>query len=186
MRSIFCTIALSARLLLAVALCVATGFLGIGTPASSSETAAAVDGDNVVALSEKPLELAGVDTEPAAPRTRPRPDIREGSFSLSVAREVPLGHALDAGPAQAIALASGDFDEDGVADLISGYTSPDGNVLTLHRGNVDSIFPHSPAARQRRVEGTFSDEPFLPSVRVFQAPVRPDFLAAGDFDNDGH
>ena len=142
MCSISCAIALSARLFLTVALCIATVFLGAGTPASSAE----------------------------------------GSFRVPAARELPL----DAGPAQAVALASGDFDEDGVADLISGYTSPDGNVLMLQRGNGDSIFPNSPAARQRRLQGTFSDEPFLPSVRVFQAPVRPDFLVAGDFDNDGH
>ena len=162
MNSIFCAIALSARLVLTVALCMATGFLATGALASASETSAAVDDDNVVTrgvrgaqagdashdeeLAEEPLEHAG-DTESTAPRprTRTRPDIREGSFSLSAAREVPLGHALAAGPAQPIALASGDYDEDGVADLISGYTSPDGNVLMLQRGNGDSIFPNSPA-----------------------------------------
>ena len=156
MRSSFCTIALSARFLMTLALCMAAGLLVAGS-ASSHET-------------------------PAEPRIRPRPDIRERSFRLPAARVVPVVHGASVSPT---ALASGDFDEDGVLDLISGYTGPDGNVLTLRRGNVDSIFPYSPAARQRRVQGTFSDEPFLPSARVFQAPVRPDFLVTGDFDNDG-
>ena len=50
------------------------------------------------------------------------------------------------------ALAAGDFDGDGVTDLVCGYTGLDGNFVTLHRGNVDAIFPHSSAARQRRLD----------------------------------
>ena len=80
MRSSFCTIALPARFLLTVALCMATGFLGAGTPTSSSETQAAAHDDNVVgnassheALAEEALELADDSASPT-PRIRPRPD----------------------------------------------------------------------------------------------------------------
>jgi hypothetical protein len=58
--------------------------------------------------------------------------------------------------------------------------------LTLHRGNVDSLFPNSPEAQQRKATGEFIDSPFLPQARLFEIPEPPDFLGAGDFDNDGH
>ena len=41
-------------------------------------------------------------------------------------------------------------------------------------------------ARQRRLEGTFTDVPFLPQARVVALPVAPHFVATGDFDADGH
>src|SRR4030095_4677060 len=45
-----------------------------------------------------------------------------------------------------LSLASGEFDEDGVPDLVCGYKSTTGGVVTLQRGNVDSIYPNSPEA----------------------------------------
>jgi len=98
----------------------------------------------------------------------------------------PAGAAPGRPLGRPTALASGDFDEDGVPDLISGYATAEGGVLTLHRGNVDTIYPHSPSARQRRVEGSFSDAPFLSPAKPFELNSTPDFLGAGDFDNDGH
>src|SRR5438105_3596369 len=85
-----------------------------------------------------------------------------------------------------LALASGDFDEDGVPDLISAYSSANGGIITLGRGNVDAIYPHHPEARQRQARGEFTSAPFLPSVRVFTLPESPDFIGTGDFDADGH
>ena len=41
--------------------------------------------------------------------------------------------------ARPLSLAAGDFDEDGVPDLVSGYAGPDANLLVIHRGNVDAI-----------------------------------------------
>src|SRR5260370_28253460 len=93
---------------------------------------------------------------------------------------------LAEGLARPLSLASGDFDEDGVADLVSGYGSRAGGIVTLHRGNVDSLFPNSPEAQQRRAQGQYIDSPFLPKARVFELRDPPDFLGAGDFDNDGH
>jgi hypothetical protein len=76
--------------------------------------------------------------------------------------------------------------QDGMPDLISGYAGVKGGVITLHRGNVDSVYPNTPEARQRKSEGTFSDVPFLSPGRVFDATAMPSFLAAGDFNADGH
>jgi hypothetical protein len=85
-----------------------------------------------------------------------------------------------------LALTSADFDEDGVPDLVSAYAEPGGGILTLHRGNIDSIYPNSPEAQRRKASGEFIDSPFLPSARVFYMPSATEFLGAGDFDADGH
>jgi len=92
--------------------------------------------------------------------------------------------ALLSGQARPTALATGDFDGDGVADLICGYAMTNEGLMTLHTGNIDAVFPHSPGARLRRQQGTFSEDPFLAHARVIELPVSPEFLAAGDFDGD--
>jgi hypothetical protein len=97
-----------------------------------------------------------------------------------------LCRTLEADLADPRALASADFDEDGVADLLSGYAGPDGGILTIHRGNVDAIYPYATSALQRKANGTFTDAPFLSPALVYPSPVVPDFVAAGDFDGDGH
>ena len=86
-----------------------------------------------------------------------------------------------------LSLASADFDSDGVADLAAGFAAPDGSgVVVLYRGNIDALYPHSPEARQRRIDGRFVGEPFLPTERVLTLSAPPDFLQAGDFDADGN
>src|SRR5436309_13722939 len=57
--------------------------------------------------------------------------------------------------AQPLALASEDFDEDGVPDLISAFAGsagvpPASGFITLHRGNVDSIYPNTHVAEARK------------------------------------
>src|SRR5438552_3588649 len=93
--------------------------------------------------------------------------------------------------AQPLALASGDFDEDGVPDLISAFAGsagvpPASGFITLHRGNVDSIYPNTREAEERKARGEFTDAPFLSPAKVFEVPSEPDFIGAGDFDADGH
>src|SRR5437667_3434571 len=92
--------------------------------------------------------------------------------------------------ARPLALASGDFDEDGVPDLISAFAGsagvPPAFFITLHRGNVDSIYPNTHEAEARKAHGEFTDAPFLSPAKVFEVPSEPDFIGAGDFDADGH
>jgi len=88
--------------------------------------------------------------------------------------------------AQPRALTADDFDEDGMSDLVAGYAAADGGLIAIHRGSIDYLWPDGPEAEARKAAGLFVDTPFLPEVRLFPLPVAPDFLGAGDFDNDGH
>jgi uncharacterized repeat protein (TIGR01451 family) len=97
-----------------------------------------------------------------------------------------LNHVLQQNSAEPLALASGDFDQDGVADLIVGYKDANRGILTLLRGNVDSVFPNSLEAQMRKSHGEFTDSPFLSSANVFSVPEAPEFITTGDFDSDGH
>ncbi|HEV8310311.1 MAG TPA: hypothetical protein VGW35_21815, partial [Methylomirabilota bacterium] len=108
-------------------------------------------------------------------------------LSMGDGRPVPMMLAGASGPAGAgpalgtpQALAAGDFDEDGVPDLVSAYAGAGGGRLILHRGNVDAIYPYHPGARARRANGTFTAAPFLAPVRVFAVPEAPHFVATGD------
>jgi len=95
------------------------------------------------------------------------------------------GHALAAtsslgSQAQPLALASGDFDEDGVPDLVSGFAAGKAGVITVHRGNVKALWPYGAALRNGPPPA------FLSPARSFNLPEAPDFIATGDFDADGH
>jgi len=96
-----------------------------------------------------------------------------------------LVRILKEGQAHPLSLATADFDEDGMPDLVSGYFGPDG-ILVLHRGNVDALYPNSPEAQQHRASGSFTPAPFLAPPRVFALPTAPDFMGTGDFNADGH
>jgi hypothetical protein len=84
------------------------------------------------------------------------------------------------------ALAVGDFDEDGTPDLACGGALNDGGAVHLQLGNPSAVYPHSPVAQQLRSRGEVASTPFLPTSIIFPLPGAPDFLAAGDFDADGH
>lgn len=75
-------------------------------------------------------------------------------------------------------LASGDFDRDGVPDLISGYRVNNGGLLTLHRGNELSIFPGGRDVRGEKLA------PFHPRAPVITVPGSPDLIGVGDFNDD--
>lgn len=114
-------------------------------------------------------------------------NLSDGRDVLSSYKGPPnLRRALDQNEARALSLASADFDEDGVPDLICGYAGPDCGIITLHRGNLDSVYPNSPQAQRRKVESTFTDSSFLAPAGVFEVPAPADFMCAGDFDGDNH
>ncbi len=114
--------------------------------------------------------------------------------NLSDGRDLLTGYTGAAEPRQVLeqnlarplALASADFDEDGVPDLIGGYAGPGGGIITLHQGNVDLLYPNAPEAQQRKANGSYTDSPFLSPAHVFEVAEAADFVGAGDFDADGH
>ncbi len=84
------------------------------------------------------------------------------------------------------ALASADFDEDGVPDLVCGFSIFEGGAITLHFGSKDPLHPFSKRSLARRREGIYSDNPFHPQARLQALPESAEFLGAGDFDSDRH
>src|SRR5215471_2159863 len=104
-----------------------------------------------------------------------------------VAGPTELQNEFESNPAAPLSLAAADLDGDGVPDLVSGFGTAGGRgILAVYRGNVDSIYPNTAAARQRRLDGTFTDSPFLSPARLFEVPSAPDFLEMGNFEGDRH
>lgn len=138
-------------------------------------------------VAQEGASVSGRITLHAAGRGNPWINLRDGvDLPTTYTGKAALTQTLAGNLAQPLSLASGDFDEDGVPDLVSGYGGPGGSILTLHRGNVDAIYPNSSEAQKRKAEGMFTDLPFLSPARVFALPEAPEFLGTGDFDNDGH
>ena len=128
-------------------------------------------------------------------RLSARPITSQNPLShLRIFREIPTRftgterhiNELASSLTRPITLASADFDEDGVPDLVCGYISSAGGFLTLHRGNVDAIYPNTAEARDRKAQSTFTTIPFLPDARVFELLDVPELLFTADLDMDGH
>jgi len=88
-----------------------------------------------------------------------------------------LAYLIEVGLAEPLSLATADFDEDGVPDLVVGYGDDTKGLFVVHRGNLEAIYPDP---------GAELGQPFLRRARVFTSSSRPDHIATGDFDADGH
>ncbi len=93
-----------------------------------------------------------------------------------------IGQQQEAKGTSGRALASGDFDSDGTADIVTVEST---GLIRFHKGNVDSIYPNSPQAKVRKDNGIFADTAFFESSTAVSLPISPDFFAAGDFNADG-
>ena len=85
---------------------------------------------------------------------------------------------------QARSFSSDDIDGDGFPDLVSGYATDDGGVITLHRGNVEAWAPSTPESLALVAAGSFPSG-FESVATEFAVPVAPDFMVSGDFNGDG-
>src|SRR2546423_1832602 len=97
-----------------------------------------------VVSSTPPLaRLSRVVTIKTKDRGNPTVQVRDGHDILTAyvgPRE--LRAALEQNKAEPLNLASADFDEDGMPDLVTGYSFHDRGIVTLMRGNVDAIYPN--------------------------------------------
>ncbi|MEW6131478.1 MAG: HYR domain-containing protein [Acidobacteriota bacterium] len=91
---------------------------------------------------------------------------------------------IASGEASPKTLAAADFDEDGSPDLISGYGTGRGGVITLHRGNKSYRQNLDNLSAEQTQSATSAA--FLSQAETFELPQSPDFIGTGDFDNDGH
>jgi hypothetical protein len=132
---------------------------------------------NAATRTQTPGRCGGVNAaEPALVRVQ-----QYGAVPLALCEGHALGGTLtQSGQGEPLALASADFDEDGVPDLISGFASGNSGKVTIHRGNIKALWPYGAAL----VNGP--PQPFFPNARAFAVPERPDFVVTGDFDADGH
>ncbi|HWG87567.1 MAG TPA: FG-GAP repeat protein, partial [Candidatus Acidoferrales bacterium] len=112
---------------------------------------------------------------------------------LSPTHPVPAKHeaasatatAGQSSAANGVALAAGDFDGDGIPDLVMGFRSGAGGLLVLRRGNLDAFAPQSLESLHAIGRGDFP-APFKAASASLALPVSPDFIATGDFSGNGH
>jgi hypothetical protein len=150
-----------------------------------------VFGSGAVIPRQERLSPAGLSeqvTVRAAGRGNPWISLADGhSLRGSYVGEQRLVETLMRNQAKPLSLTSADLDEDGVPDLIAGYRAQTGEgIVVIHRGNVDSIYPNSFEAEQRKANGEYTDAPFLSPASVYSVPAGAAFIGAGDFDGDHH
>ena len=83
-----------------------------------------------------------------------------------------------------LSMTTGDFDADGIPDLVCGYSGDDGGALVVFRGNIRAIYPSAEKDALGRPAAPHT-EAFLGASPPFEIPDAPDFLVSGDFDADG-
>ncbi len=117
--------------------------------------------------------------------------IQQSTYYRTAARGVtqtltggtPQLQAQMASGRSAVSVAVGDFDRDGVTDLVTGYSVAGGGALTFQRGNSAAVAPTG--SDFTAFENGVVAPAFLPAATTFALPVRPDFLLAADVNGDG-
>ena len=158
--------------------------LGLGVFLSFTKSSALINGTVRAQKSTVPFERITVN---ATGRGNPHINLDNGlDVPVIYSGALNTQDLLLQNQARPLTLDSADFDEDGVPDLIAGFAGPRSGIVTVYRGNIDSIFPNGPDAKRRKADGQFIDSAFLPQAYVVEIPEPADFLGVGDFDADGH
>ncbi|HEY6308183.1 MAG TPA: hypothetical protein VI488_17185, partial [Candidatus Angelobacter sp.] len=132
-----------------------------------------------------PLFLPGTSAQTVGPRiwlqdSQPLPVTYIGAGASAAMS--PVGASIV--PSQPVAMAQGDFDQDGFTDLAVGFSAGANSFIAIHRGNIDAFAPQSNASFQAIARSEFPS-PFLTEAKTFPVPISPDFIAAGDFTGRG-
>ena len=120
----------------------------------------------------------------AAGRGNPWIDLQDG-WDLPTTYKGQAARLMKPGEVRPLTLASADFDEDGVADLVSGYARSKRGIVTLQLGNRDAIAAKTDQS-VNLASTNKSPAPLLSTAWTVRVPEPADFLAAGDFNYDGH
>jgi hypothetical protein len=83
-----------------------------------------------------------------------------------------------------LSLASADLNGDGYPDLVVGYATHGGGLLAVHFANPEAFAPQMRQSLDGIAQGQFPRS-FGDTATVISVPCAPDFLAAGDFNQDG-
>jgi hypothetical protein len=97
----------------------------------------------------------------------------------------PAGKAAESLSPRPLAMASADWDEDGVEDLAIGYGLDQRGAIALMRGNLDALAPQSYQSWLAAGHGQYAS-PFLPSADLIQVPEQPAMMTVADVNGDGH
>jgi hypothetical protein len=92
--------------------------------------------------------------------------------------------ALQAGTATPTALAAADFDADGAMDVVAGYSTKNGGLLVVMRGNPDAYAPTDLTLYGKAAKGNVPPT-FLSKATAFAVQESPDLLVTADFNRDG-
>lgn len=136
-------------------------------------------------------------TARAAGRGNPWVTLRDGlSAPAQYQGSSKLVQQLKENQTRPLSVGSADFDEDGVPDLVAGYAGTKDGVISVQRGDTDTIFTNTREAIAHRAQLRAAAElppasddiqsPFFVSSRTFDVSSAPQFLGTGDFDGDGH
>lgn len=86
---------------------------------------------------------------------------------------------------QPLSMVTGDFDEDGVKDLVIGYGAVKGGSITFLRGNLDAIAPQTQASWRAAGRHQYS-APYIQSSKAISVPSQPGLMVSADVNGDGH
>jgi trimeric autotransporter adhesin len=97
----------------------------------------------------------------------------------------PLNLRITGEQPHPLAMVSGDFDEDGIADLAIGYGLSKGGSVLLLRGNLDAHAPQTQQSWQAAGRHLYS-APYLQSFKPVSVAVQPSLMVSADVNGDGH
>lgn len=84
-----------------------------------------------------------------------------------------------------LSMVQGDFDEDGVNDLVIGYALTKGGSIAMLRGNLDAHAPQTQASWLAAGRHQYAD-PYLQSSKPISVTSQPGLMVAADVNGDGH
>src|ERR1700722_648101 len=84
-----------------------------------------------------------------------------------------------------VSMVAGDFDEDGINDLVIGYGLQKGGSLSLLRGNLDAHAPRTYESWLAAGRHQYSD-PYLQGPKSIAVKTHPSLMVSADVNGDGH